>query len=222
MIVCLGWGSLIWNCDGLPVKQLEGDSPDVPAWARCAKGQGGEVGDWNPDGPPVQVEFVRQSGCRACGNGCPLGPLTLVLYPSAKSVPSLWARMTVDTPDEAVRALTRRECPGIAENKIKHWSKTNIGQWSRGKADPPDIPGLKDWATSSREEDIEHVIWTALGPKFKGDDTAPTENQAIEYLSDLSGDHRCRAKKYVQCAPPQIKTAYRRRIEHCLQWIPCA
>ena len=212
MIVCLGWGSLIWNCDGLPVKQLEGDSPDVPAWARCAKGQGGEVGDWNPDGPPVQVEFVRQSGCRACGNGCPLGPLTLVLYPSAKTVFSLWARMIVASPDAAVEALVKRE----------RTPEKNIGLWSRGKADPPDIPGLEDWATSSREEDIEHVIWTALGPKFKGADTAPTENQAIEYLSDLSGDHRSRAKKYVQCAPPQIKTAYRRRIEHCLQWTPCA
>ena len=37
MIVCLGWGSLIWR----PV--------DLP------------VGDWRDDGPEIKVEFVRES-----------------------------------------------------------------------------------------------------------------------------------------------------------------
>lgn len=38
MIVCLGWGSLIWDQKNLPVK-----------------------GQWHEDGPSLPVEFVRQS-----------------------------------------------------------------------------------------------------------------------------------------------------------------
>lgn len=39
MIVCLGWGSLIWNPDTLPIK-----------------------GGWHSDGPMLPVEFLRHSG----------------------------------------------------------------------------------------------------------------------------------------------------------------
>ena len=88
MIVCLGWGSLIWNLGGLPVEKLI-TRHDISPWARCAKKLGGEVGNWQPDGPKVKVEFLRQSG----GNR-----LTLVLHKDAEPVCSFWARMTVSTP----------------------------------------------------------------------------------------------------------------------------
>ena len=169
------------------------------------------VGKWKCDGPYVNVEFVRQSKGKR---------LTLVLYSDAEPMRSYWACMTVATPDEAVRKLTRREYPGITEENIDCWSKTNIGRWSKGNTDPKAIPGLGVWAS---QRGIDHVIWTALGPKFcREDGRAPTEDEAVAYLRKLSDeDNAAKAEEYVRKAPPQIRTAYRRRIEHCLGWTPC-
>ena len=204
----LGWGSLIWNLDGLPVKKLERGVP-VPRWVLSPEGD--DVGDWKPDGPVVRVEFARQSGQKR-------DRLTLVLYDAAERQPSLWAYMTVATLDEAVVALTKREHPGIAELTIGQWSKTNIGRWSKGDTDPVDIPGLGVWATG---RDIQHVIWTALRPKFCDLPVAPTEDQAVAYLGRLTDEGRAaEAENYVRRAPPQIDTAYRRRIIRSLGWSP--
>ena len=208
MIVCLGWGSLIWNIDGLPVEKLERGVP-VPPWVLSPEGD--DVGDWKPDGPQVRVEFARQSGQER-------DRLTLVLYDAAERQPSLWAYMTVATLDEAVVALTRREYRSITERNIGRWSKTNIGRWSKDDADPVDIPGLGVWATG---RNVQHVIWTALGPKFCDLPVAPTEDQAVAYLGTLTDEDKvAEAEKYVRRAPPQIDTAYRRRIIRCLGWVP--
>jgi len=58
MIVYLGWGSLVWQPRDLPV-----------------------VGGWREDGPPVQVEYLRQSAN---------GRLTLVLNPNTSALRSFW------------------------------------------------------------------------------------------------------------------------------------
>ena len=164
----------------------------VPLWTRCAEG---EVGDWKPDGPTVKVEFVRRSKD---------GSLTLVLYATAEPVPSLWARMTVDNLNAAVKALKKRE--GTTDE--------NIGRWSRGQADPKNIPGLGVWAIG---RDIKHVIWTALEPKFCDWPIALTKDQAVAYLRKLSEKGEdTKAKKYVRQTPQQIDTAYRRCIVRCL------
>ena len=203
MIVCLGWGSLIWNLGGLPVEKLI-TRHDISPWARCAKKLGGEVGNWQPDGPKVKVEFLRQSG----GNR-----LTLVLHKDAEPVCSFWARMTVSTPAAAVKKLGARE--GIPLSKVRG----RIGCWSNGDKDPENVLGLGLWAS---KQGVDHVIWTALGPKFRNrEGVCPTEDEAVAHLDNLCGRERVQAKQYVRCAPRRIDTPYRRRIEHCLGWKPC-
>ena len=97
------------------------------------------VGDWRDDGPPVSVEFVRESEDRR---------LTLVLDPNAVSVPSLWAPMTVTDLSTAVTELAARE----------RTSRSKIDTWFAGTEDPKKLPGFREWATG---REINHVIRTA-------------------------------------------------------------
>ncbi|MYN65502.1 MAG: hypothetical protein F4X11_10800 [Acidobacteria bacterium] len=177
MIVCLGWGSLIWDPRELP------------------------VGEWHREGPAVNVEFVRQSsGDR----------LTRALDGAANAVPSLWARMTENRLAAAVRALAARE-------RITGSVDKNIGRWSAGKADPPNISDLGSWAA---KQGVDHVIWTALGAKFQGEDgRAPSAEEAVAYLQRLAGEGKAdNAQEYVCKAP--VDTVYRRRIVRSLGWTP--
>ena len=174
MIACLGWGSLFWDSDGLP------------------------VGEWQREGPAVNVEFVRQSrGDR----------LTLVLHGDADAVPSLWARMTVNSLDAAMRELARRERTTVQ----------NIDRWSTGDPDPRNIADLGAWAT---RQGVDDVIWTALEPRFQGEDgRAPTADEAVAYLQRLSDEGKAgKAEEYVCKAP--VDTVYRRRIFRSLGWTP--
>ena len=181
-IACLGWGSLIWDLDGLP------------------------VGKWRCDGPPVRVEFVRQSREHH---------LTLVLFEKAEPVPSLWGRMNVGTLEEAIRALAKREGRG----KPLSNSERDIGRWPRDDGKPT-IIDLESWAT---RQGVDHVVWTALRPKFRDkDDCWPSAAEAVDHLNALPDKTRPKAEQYVRNTPHQIDTAYRRRIGRCLGWeAPC-
>lgn len=181
MIVYLGWGSLVWQPGALPIG-----------------------GGWRVDGPPVQVEFLRQSANRR---------LTLVLSQEAALVPSLWAAFSgAGGIAHAKEALRDRE--GIhLRNMMRH-----IGVWTPRATDPAGIPGLNHWAAS---REITAVLWTALPPKFDGrDDEVADLNRVIGYLEGLTGEERQRAEEYVRRAPPQIATNYRRDIEQRLGWTP--
>jgi hypothetical protein len=149
----------------------------------------------------VQVEFLRQSRD---------GRLTLVLDQSASPVRSLWAVMDTANLDEAKEALRKREdIPG--PNVSKH-----IKAWARGEAAPALIIELPSWAES---RGIDAVVWTALPPKFKAKNgDAPTIDEAVRYLGELTGEERERAEKYIRFAPQQIDTPYRRKIEAELRW----
>ena len=143
---------------------------------------------WFKDGPLVRVEFVRQSKNSR---------ITLVLHKDAQPVRSLWALMTVDDLDEAKKKLAARE--GISDENVE----TGIKSWSRDRANPEQncILDLDAWAKS---RSIDHVIWTALLPRFFSDEKPkdlirnPTSEQVIQHLTVLRGCERDHAEEYVR------------------------
>ena len=156
--------------------------------------------EWFLDGPLIRVEFTRQSRD---------GRITLVLDDSALPVRSLWALMAVTDLASARAALRERE--GVLEkNERRH-----IGGWSLGEANPPCVAELDAWAHA---HGVQHVVWTALPPKFNEVEQRPTEEQVLSYLADLVGARRDNAERYIRRTPRQVDTAYRRRVEAALQW----
>lgn len=160
-------------------------------------------GLWHDDGPLVSVEFVRQSKD---------GRLTLVIVPSAEPVRVLWALLDPKLDlDGAAAALRERE--GIHSKRDGH-----IGRWHTGVEEPSQLPGITSWSES---RGIGGVVWTNLPPKFGGvDGSAPNLDDAIAYLRSLSGTAYEEARRYVELAPRQIDTKYRRRFEAELSWAP--
>ena len=134
--------------------------------------------------------------------------MTLVLVDSGARVQSLWALMDVESVEAAARALQKRERTG----------EQYIDKWKRGQRSPNLIPELAEWAEG---EELDGVVWTALPPKFCGTNgRMPTEEEVATYLGALTGCKRNRAKEYIEKAPRQIVTEYRRRIEEVLGCSP--
>jgi hypothetical protein len=77
------------------------------------------------------------------------------------------------------------------------------------------IAGLSAWALT---HGVEAVVWTALKPRFQGENRMPTAEEAVDYLKGLQGSRRSHAEQYIRCTPPQVDTVYRRRIEGDLGW----
>ena len=158
--------------------------------------------EWFLDGPFAPIEFTRQSSD---------GRITLVIDRGAPPVRLLWAQMESTDLSDAREALRDRE-----QITAKEWASL-IGSWQRGVPVPDTIPGLSAWADA---RGVEAVIWTALGPKFKGKDQGQSASaeEVIAYLSALTGPQRDHARQYIERAPCQIDTVYRRRIEASLGW----
>jgi hypothetical protein len=161
-------------------------------------------GLWFSDGPLLPIEFARQSKDER---------ITLVLCEGVSLVRSLWALMSVDGIDEAVKRLAERE--RIPSKNIS----TSLGIWSSDSKDTNELTQMiGNWAESLA---LDAVIWTALPPKFNGEKgKMPSADEVILHLSNLPHEKRKHAEEYIRMTPRQIDTDYRRKIEAALHWTP--
>lgn len=178
-IVCIAWGSLLWKPQGL----------------KLASG-------WHPGGPPLPLEFVRQS------DDSP--ELALVLCESARLAPTYWAYLATDDLDAARAMLGARE--KIAPGRL---------EWI-GSIPPTDgaqeDPRVKAWLRARR---IDAAVWTAVPPKFDGENgRVPTAGEVLAWLDSRSGEQRAAAEDYIRRTPAHIDTLYRRAVEARLGWRP--
>jgi len=176
-IACLGWGSLIWDPRGLPIRK-----------------------PWFKDGPLLPIEFARQSQDFR---------ITLVIEKDAAYVRSLWALMTNKKLEIAIEELKERE--GVNESAIGFWTQNSSSEHTF-------IEIIGEWA---KLKGLEAVIWTALPPKFDGQNgRVPTIEEVISYLRDLPLLKISYVEEYIRRAPIQIDTDYRRKIEGEFGWSP--
>ena len=184
-IVCIAWGSLLWQPEPL----------------QLASG-------WEPDGPALPLEFVRDSDDSA--------ELALVLHPPAPAVPTRWARLATDDLDAAREMLRRRE---KIRPEYPQWVGSLPLPPGLAQATPPDLVArIGAWM---RAHEIDAAVWTALPAKFAHtSERAPSAHEALAFLDGLAGETRAKAEDYVRRIPTDIRTLYRDLIEARLGWTP--
>lgn len=158
-------------------------------------------GDWHPNGPMLPVEFARESSDQR---------ITLVLCNEAAPVRTYWTLLAVEDLEAAVAVLADRE--GITRRV-----DTGIGRYMRGT----DLPGADpaEIAIWAEARDIDGVVWTSLPYGLKDSrGVMPKVAEVLEHLQRLEGKARDAAREYIEKAPSQIDTAYRRAIASTLGW----
>lgn len=112
MIICLGWGSLIWRPKTLPV-----------------------AGGWQADGPDLPVEFARESRDKRITLAiCDSIPAVKTLW-TALNVETLDTAIQTLATREGVKATNIKHSIGWwnPTGDSKHPGATTIGQWARGR-----------------------------------------------------------------------------------------
>ncbi|KQX90564.1 hypothetical protein [Variovorax sp. Root473] len=161
------------------------------------------AGGWQLDGPMLPLEFTRTSDEGK-------GRLTLVVTPGVPEVQSLWVLLDYESLEDAREALMVREgcLPG------------GVGVWP-GPDEHKRLGGgtIAAWA---RNKGFDHVLWTALGPKFMNENgRQPTSaREAVDYLRSRPPAVFAQAEEYVRKAPLQVRTTFRTAFEERLGWTP--
>lgn len=164
-IVCLGWGSLVWNPGSLPVR-----------------------GPWQPDGPCLPLEFARESRdgrmtlvIAEDGDLCPALWCELDVRGLDEAVAALAAREGCD--GAAIGRVPAAEKLHPQTDAIAHWCASRrvggvvwtalqpgfIGRRGRTPSRDEIIAHLRGLATSARSKAIEYVAKTQpqIGTRFR-------------------------------------------------------
>jgi hypothetical protein len=162
------------------------------------------------EGPMLPIEFSRVALD---------GRVTLVIDPEAPPVQTFWAPLAVDSLDEAVRELARRE--GVPNGRV--------GDWIGVEARPGLVSGAGQATRETRAEisgwlarqPLDAVLWTALparGPDGRFE--RPGWRALIAHLEGLEGEARARAEQYIRRAPFRLRSPNRLRFEAVFGWSP--
>ncbi len=155
------------------------------------------AGQWLNDGPFLPIEFSRISDN---------GRVTLIIDPGTNQVKTLWNVMSLLNLDEAMENLRQRE--GTIPKNIHHVTR------GLEVTDPVKVI-VKDWLLTT---DLEAAIWTGLSYSTKTKKKRPSIDEVITHLQNLQDKAQIDAQEYIQRAPRQIVTEYRKVIENRLGW----
>lgn len=151
--------------------------------------------EWFEDGPLLPIEFARISNN---------GRLTLIIKDGFDDQQVLWSLMDFESTEEAIENLRVREA-----TSTKRIGVIDLVTDTRLTKNNFIVENIQDWAI---EKNIDSVIWTDLGMKFRDKIKTPFSNDnAIAYLESLEAGSFQLAKDYILNAPDQIDTSFRRK-----------
>ncbi|MCK4348512.1 MAG: hypothetical protein KAW47_07835 [Thermoplasmatales archaeon] len=163
-------------------------------------------GDWQNDGPSLPIEFMRLSSG---------GRITLVLYPGAEEIQTLWIKADFEDLNAAIENLRDRE------STLTGWIGfvTLPDCTSSCQAEPGTLERIQQWA---EKKGLDAVVLTDLPEnpdKFKKETGMElNDDNIIKYLKSLKNETLEKAREYVKKTPEQINTKLRKRIREELGW----
>ena len=177
-IAIIAWGSLVYDPRTLKI-----------------------IGDWNNNGPILNIEFSRVSKD---------GRLTLVVdLDNGEEVKTYFAQSKRDDLGDAIADLRDRE--GTIRKWIGFFDLSNNINSKAEFFDQVDVfAKIQNWC---RNQKFDAAVWTALPPQFE-DQTKKefSVDNAVNYLKNLPKSVKENALKYISKAPQEIVTPLRRKI----------
>ena len=159
------------------------------------------VGDWQPGGPSLSLEFSRVSkDCR----------LTLVIDGEyGRQVPTRFVRSKRRNLKDAIADLRDRE--GTIWSRIGYVDKnTALNSADTFSQPEPTFRTIEEW---TKANDFDAAIWTALPPSFQEQTGKKfTVEEAAKYIQNLPKCARKVAIEYLEKAPKEVVTPLREHL----------